>query len=476
MGYARILSGGPDGRYSIELDYGQSYKTALLAALSVLLAQLDTAIAQNDALIAEADAEIAAQMVKVEEAQAAVIASSVNLAAGSPRPDTFAFKFELKVLSDLRRRFAPLRIKRDALNFERAQTLRRVAYWTTFNPVENRNAWCVDLTEDAAIGSYVATADIPGESNLIVLAPGCRAWAAGDGILSARELMSPPQAFLNAAILPGWQKFKPTYRWGTCVAKDDDANTMTVELSSQKSSAQSLGINQADTLTNVPVEYMTCNSRAFEIDDRVVVQFVGQAWVSPKVIGFLDNPKPCAGWILRYIDSVPSTMDAIFESLADPTKFEEALAAATSIDVDFRVDRGSWTTAVGSMAVPVTSDRTWRHVLNGFGFTTAGFVITLFFPGSTPPELTGSAGPSAHLRFSWLLNSDSLPEAGSIFRPFFAIGSTVEVRIRVNGLVFANIAVRSSFAPFAVDSGATIPDTLTDATQLNYVRFSEDGT
>ena len=47
MGYARIIGGGPDGRYSIELDYGSGQKTALLDALSTLLAKIDTAISAN---------------------------------------------------------------------------------------------------------------------------------------------------------------------------------------------------------------------------------------------------------------------------------------------------------------------------------------------------------------------------------------------------------------------------------------------
>lgn len=301
MGYARILSGGPDGRYSIELDYGADQKAALLTALNELLARIDNAIASQQVLITEADAKEAVQVARVEAAQAEVIAAAASLPPGSPKPDTLGFKFELAQLAQMKSRHAPLRLKLDALKFDRAQTLRRAAAWAAFNPTETRSAWCVDLTEDAAVGSYVATADIPGESNLIVLAPGCRPWQAGDGILTAREIMSPAQAFLNAAILPGWQRFMPTYRWGTCTAIDEDADTMSVSLASQPSSAQSLVINQASTLTGVPVVYMTCNAKAFEVGDRVVVQFIGQSWASPRVIGFLDNPKPCELFTLLYI-------------------------------------------------------------------------------------------------------------------------------------------------------------------------------
>jgi len=41
------------------------------------------------------------------------------------------------------------------------------------------------------------------------------------------------------------------------------------------------------------VSYMGCNELAFSVGDHVVVQFEGQSWDTPKVIGFVDNPKPC---------------------------------------------------------------------------------------------------------------------------------------------------------------------------------------
>jgi hypothetical protein len=334
VSFARILGGGPDGRYTIELDYGEDQKAALLNALSTLLARLDSAIATQLVLISEADAKEAAQVARVEAAQAAIISAAASLPPGSQRPDTTEFKFELGQLTQMQKRHAPLRLKLDALKFDRAQTLRRVAAWTNVNLIETRSAWCADFTEDAAVGSYVATADIPGESNLIVLAPGCRPWAAGDGILTAREILSPAQAFFNAAILPGWQKFKPTYRWGTCTAIDEEADTMSVSLASQPSSAQSLGINQASTLTGVPVVYMSCNAGAFEVGDRVVVQFIGQNWESPRVVGFLDTPKPC-GFACIYVTSpniyFESNQTALFSQIM-----------SRGVTVEARINGADW--------------------------------------------------------------------------------------------------------------------------------------
>lgn len=123
---------------------------------------------------------------------------------------------------------------------------------------------------------------------------------AGDGVMFATDVMSPEQYYWNLAAMPAWQKFKPTYRWGTLTALDKDANLASVTLNNATSSQQSLGINQTSTLTNIPVVYMTCNARAFEVNDRVVVQFLGQDWANPRVIGFLDNPRPCLQYTASY--------------------------------------------------------------------------------------------------------------------------------------------------------------------------------
>jgi hypothetical protein len=66
-------------------------------------------------------------------------------------------------------------------------------------------------------------------------------------------------------------------------------------------------VNQASTLTGIAVEYMSCNAEAFEVGDRVVVQFSGQNWASQKVIGFVDNPRPCVIFPPVYIDVTLAT-------------------------------------------------------------------------------------------------------------------------------------------------------------------------
>jgi hypothetical protein len=157
---------------------------------------------------------------------------------------------------------------------------------------ETVSGWSADLTEDAS--GLVATVEIPGENALVLVAPAAPAPTAADGVLTAREVQSPEQVFWNAAVLPGWQKWKPTYRLGTITALDVEADTASVTLDAAYSSAQGLNVNQATSLTAVPVVYMSCNALAFEVGDRCVVAFTGQSQDAPKVVGFRDHPKACA--------------------------------------------------------------------------------------------------------------------------------------------------------------------------------------
>jgi hypothetical protein len=187
----------------------------------------------------------------------------------------------------------------------------------------DRDAWCVDLTEDAS--GEVATIEVPEEPQHVLIVPGGAAPAAEDGFLLARSTMSPAQAFWNAAVLPGWQRWLPRYRIGTITALDKNADTASVHLDTAVSSAPHKEVREwgdpgdasgfdvnLDTdhtpsgvnpwvLTGIPVNYMTCNAEAFEVGDRVVVSCTRPA-ANPRqdpsaiewtVIGFESNPKSC---------------------------------------------------------------------------------------------------------------------------------------------------------------------------------------
>ena len=161
-------------------------------------------------------------------------------------------------------------------------------------------AWCADLTED--LTGQVGTAEIPDERGTVQVLPGYGGGAAysasRDGRLQPSASGTPAGVFWNWALLPGWQKWRPGYRHGTITAIDYDADTCDVTLEYAFSSAQALGVNQTDTLSGVPIDYMDCNANAFEVGDSVLIQFENRDWNSPKVIGFKTDPKPCGFTLL----------------------------------------------------------------------------------------------------------------------------------------------------------------------------------
>ena len=295
MGRATVISGGTDGRYVIEMDYG--------------LAQRDARVAKLDATLAVLAIRKAAQQIEVDGFQ-----GGLDSFQGEADPLIDAYRAALLAVPPVAGQAEAIRKQIDTLTQDIVKqqlwlaqakaalahtdleiqqlTLDRAALMA-LEITEQRPAWCADLTEDAA--GEVATIEVPGESALILIAPQAPAPVAADGVLTAREIQSPAQVYWNAAVLPGWQKFKPTHRWGTITALDTYADTATVALAAAVSSAQALDVNQAEVLTGIPVVYMECHASVFNVGDNVIVGFTGQDWAQPKVIGFLDHPRACGG-------------------------------------------------------------------------------------------------------------------------------------------------------------------------------------
>jgi len=291
MGKATIVGGGPDGLYSVALDYGSEARDARVAKITARLAELANTIGiLQDAV----DAQQA-----IEDAQKGAVGAAIDAYAAAREADAAtlaaalaAYTAAATALAQEKQKTAELQWPLDLLKNEQAQLTKNQTYWDGLVLTETVPAWCADLTEDAS--GLVATIEIPGENALVLVAPAAPAPGPTDGLLTAREVQSPEQVFWNAAVLPGWQKWKPTYRLGTITALDVEADTASVTLDAATSSAQGLNVNQATSLTAVPVVYMSCNALAFEVGDRCVVAFTGQSQDAPKVVGFRDHPKACA--------------------------------------------------------------------------------------------------------------------------------------------------------------------------------------
>lgn len=346
MGKATIVSGGADGLYTVRLDYGKAKRDAAVVRILARLGEIEASRAQAQTMLDEQQAvedaqatavtaaidayvaatqavPVAAQAITAaQQALAALLASpsatpaqkaAAEAAVSAAKAAYTAAQKAVKTLLDAhtkslvqlvaeKRKTAVLLLALETLQSQQKQLEKDLAYWQGLVLEEDVPAWCADLTESAT--GNVATLELPGENKLLLIEPAAPAYvAATHGNLSAREVQSDAQVFFNAAILPGWQKYKPTYRRGTITAINEDADTADVLLEvTDKSSAQKLVINKTPTLEAVPVQYMTCNSGAFEVGDRCVVKFTNQDWAQPKIVGFVDNPKSC-GAVLACVPS-----------------------------------------------------------------------------------------------------------------------------------------------------------------------------
>jgi len=295
MGKGRIVSGGEDGLYTVELLHNRERIDAEINFLTAKLADLQ---AEVDALNAERDGLVAER-----NAIATDIDTAVATAEEGEIPDVEALLVDLaQVSAQIQQQGARIAMIRGRM----LESTKRKEQLEAVPADPQQQAWCADYTED--LTGEVATVEVPAEgvvgqfatSRRVIIRPGYEGRAdyadALDGQMFHREGQAGYQAYLNAAILPGVQRWKPQYRIGVITSVDTDTDTCSLTIQSENSSAQSLAIDPPDlqfTKTGVPIEYMECDAEAFEAGDRVLVEFQGRDWSAPKVIGFESEPKPC---------------------------------------------------------------------------------------------------------------------------------------------------------------------------------------
>jgi len=241
MGKGIISGGGPDGLYSVEI-------------------QLETG---------SVDTEIA----RLQAQKAALDAQAAGMDAGLERSIV-----ELKATAVQKR----IEYLQDPSNVPENPTV---------------SIWCADLTED--LSGNVGICEVAGQrENGYNIQPGYEDNAVydetRDGKLVPAIATGAPHVFWNWAMRSGWQKWMPTYRWGTITEIDYELDTCGVSLEDEYAvDVDGTSVNQSGSLSSVPIEYMSCNSAAFEVGDEVLVEFEGNEWSGAKVIGFKEEPKAC---------------------------------------------------------------------------------------------------------------------------------------------------------------------------------------
>lgn len=331
MGYALITDNLTKGRYTITLDFGDANRNQRAIQLGISILKLGTRLATAQISLASAQSLYDASKVALEAFIGAWSSSGAPIAPGTPAGKEHEQLLKAALFYGIQRQQAQSAVASLKLLITKQQ--KALTALLALPLIQSRQAWCIDLTENAA--GYVSTAEIPGESNLVLIRPGAPAWKAGDGVLVAREVMGPNQAYFNAAILPGWQKYKPTFRAGTILELNKPENKASVQLNEHKSSAQRLPVDQKPTLTGVPVTYMTCHAEAFEVGDRVVVMFDDQDQSKPRVIGFVTDPKSC-NWPCFFANGGYAYFGSKILSV-----FDALLSGTTTVRIKF-VDGGVW--------------------------------------------------------------------------------------------------------------------------------------
>lgn len=306
MGKATIIAPREDGLYLVRREYDWDYYAALVE-------KMEKAIEAHDERIEALEEDLEAKETALQQAVEATNAAEAALAAGGENPSALQSAFDAAMKAEAKAG-AAMQAVVQSIDAEKAARLGKDKRLQQIKSAGEKPAealaWCADYTEAAS--GEVPTIEIPGEpaayavpvesagdpeSVTLLIRPREEEYpnydAKRDGLLMPRAWQTGPQVFFNAAILPGWQKFKPGYRAAVITAIDEDNDTCSVSLAAAPSSAQGLDTNQTTALDAVPISYMTCNAAAFEVGDQVVVEFPERKWASPKVIGFLHHPKPC---------------------------------------------------------------------------------------------------------------------------------------------------------------------------------------
>ncbi len=289
MGKATIISEIGDGQYRIQPVIDKSLALSKIASLTAE----NTTITSR---LTELTTEISTAETAVDYAET-VLRAAINAGADPDKISTLQDEYNKAVndLQNLHSIDSYLRLKKTA-NEKRISWLQQ----ETADPPQV-DAWCADLTEGGS--GTVGTVELGRIDTAPIIRPGCPSHsAADDGQLQPLVSSHAPAVFYNYALLPGAAKWKPRYRTGTASNVDAATNTMDVALDGLVIAGHNC--NQSTTLTGVTIEYMTCNAEAFQEGDDVLVEFVGQDWSTPKVVGFAHDPQPCGGgyWIRITLD------------------------------------------------------------------------------------------------------------------------------------------------------------------------------
>lgn len=329
MGKGTIVNHIADGKYNVTLKIDDTRAQQAITDLDTAILQLNTIITELAASRGTAWAMYDSAKAKLNVIISQYVAGTATKKQVVAATADMNAKYRLYIEYDRAWWHAQLRQKSLEKRKEYIQNK------LTENPEPTIEAWCADLTED--LSGNVGTIEIPNErTNDVQIRPGYDGEAvynaSRDGQLQQVVSSTAAGIYYNYAMFPGWQKWKPTYRVGKITAKPT-TDTAHVLLDDATSSAQGLDVNVSNTLNDVPIVYMDCNGQVFEVDDRVVVEFIAQDHTDPQIIGFEANPKACELDLISIISGsgasstnihagLTGTIDQTCIPLGDPNKYD----------------------------------------------------------------------------------------------------------------------------------------------------------
>jgi hypothetical protein len=142
-------------------------------------------------------------------------------------------------------------LEKEIARLHLAALQKRIDYLTEHMPddITIERVWCADLT--TGLTGDVGTIEVPGErTDGLQIQPGYGSNAVynetRDAQLMPAVSLSAPAAYYMRAVLPGWQKWYPTFRYGTIIADsiDFDNDTCDVCLDPAYSTQRNLAVNQ----------------------------------------------------------------------------------------------------------------------------------------------------------------------------------------------------------------------------------------
>jgi hypothetical protein len=305
MGKGTIISHTGDGLYSVTLNLDRTHVTAELAMIEIALPALADMIINKEK-----------EIVKANEEAAELNATMNSYNPGSDNWNKANSAYQAKLTERNKKQEG-----KDLLTLKRKAYEKRKKYLQDNTPVNPTvSAWCADKTTSLSPDDVVGIIEVPGERPVsknpltgklehvgaVNIQPGYGSNAVydedRDGQLQPSIAGLERNVFYNWGMLPGLEKWLPSYRYGTITAINSNKCNITLEAATcnaKDAKGDYMNVNAVTKLTDVPFDYMDCDEEAFTVDDVVLIEFASvkadiksaKNWTHATVIGFKDHPK-----------------------------------------------------------------------------------------------------------------------------------------------------------------------------------------